>query len=152
MQPLLPSAAPANKHGRCGFPSQTLGHPGIHADSMSKAHRGKSLQRSPISVAEPKPEKAGDWGSSWSMGAGDEGEPWALGTRRCKVLRDSLVSQKGGWFIPVVALTSRGTGKGEGLGALYGECSWGRVSLRHPPLNVLQLMPGDRRDRREATR
>lgn len=70
MQPLLPSAAPANKHGRCGFPSQTLRHPGIRADSTSKAHRGKSLQRSPISLAEPKPEKAGDGGSSWSGAVG----------------------------------------------------------------------------------
>lgn len=54
------------------------------------------------------PRGPGRWG-------GDEGEPWALGTWRCKVLRDSLISQKGGWFIPVMALTSRGTGKGGGL-------------------------------------
>lgn len=48
------------------------------------------------------------------MGTGGEGEPWALdvGTWRCKMLQDSLISQEGGWFIGVMALTSGEMGRG----------------------------------------
>ena len=46
----------------------------------------------------------------------------------------------------------KGNRKGEGLGALCGRYGWGAVSLRHPSLKLLQVMPGDRRGKRETSR
>lgn len=61
------------------------------------------------------PHGPGEWGG------GGEREPWALalGTGRCQVLQDSLISQDGGWCIQIMALTSEEAGEGRLRG-----CPW----------------------------